>query len=282
MRTLGLSGPPSGDCISPGSALALRLALQVCVAALRWRRIALGCHIALTRALALRLSLIAAFFSQTLPAVIGADGARIWYLGRSTGDWKGASYSVVIDRCVGGLALGLLVMSVLPGAYVRISDPVGRLSLAVVGFTCLLAFAAVIAVGALPGMDRWPATRHARAVAVISGRLIRHPADGAAIAAYSIAIHLLSVFAVLCLAEALSVPLSAADALMLVPPVMLITMVPISIAGWGVRETAFVAALAYANIDSSRGLLISLLFGAATFILGLTGGAVWVTEFWLE
>jgi hypothetical protein len=62
----------------------------------------------------------------------------------------------------------------------------------------------------------------------------------------------------------------------LVPPVMLITMLPISIAGWGVREATMGLAFGYAGLMASEGVNISLLFGAVSFIVGLVGGLVWI------
>jgi len=252
------------------------LGLQLAVAAQRWRWIMAGCGLALPAASALRYVFIGQFFSQTLPATIGADGARIWYLGRTSGNWKSAAYSVVIDRSIGGLALGILVVAILPGAFSRIHDPAGQMSLLVVGGACLAAFASVIAIGVFPFWDRWPATRHARVITSISWKLFRNPPSVLRIGVSSLAIHLLSVLSVWCIAAALTVPLGAMDAVFLVPPVMLITMVPISVAGWGVRESAMVAALSYAGVGSSQGLLISILFGLGSFLLGLAGGAVWI------
>ena len=59
-------------------------------------------------------------------------------------------------------------------------------------------------------------------------------------------------------------------------PVALIAVVPISIAGWGVREGAMVAAFAYAGLPQSDGLLVSILFGVSYLMLGVLGGLVWV------
>jgi hypothetical protein len=53
-------------------------------------------------------------------------------------------------------------------------------------------------------------------------------------------------------------------------------MIPISIAGWGVRESAMVAILAYGGVGESAGLLISILFGLCLFVLGMVGGLAWI------
>jgi hypothetical protein len=60
------------------------------------------------------------------------------------------------------------------------------------------------------------------------------------------------------------------------PPVSLVATLPVSIAGWGVRENSFMFAFAYAGLAQSDGLVISILFGAVSFIVGIAGGVVWL------
>jgi hypothetical protein len=62
----------------------------------------------------------------------------------------------------------------------------------------------------------------------------------------------------------------------LVPPVILITMLPISIAGWGVREATMGLAFGYAGLMTNEGVNISLLLGAVSFTVGIVGGLVWI------
>jgi uncharacterized membrane protein YbhN (UPF0104 family) len=57
---------------------------------------------------------------------------------------------------------------------------------------------------------------------------------------------------------------------------MLITMLPISMAGWGVREATMIVAFGYSGLPQADGLMVSLLFGFAYFIVGAIGGTVWV------
>jgi hypothetical protein len=66
--------------------------------------------------------------------------------------------------------------------------------------------------------------------------------------------------------------------LFLVPPVVLIATIPVSIAGWGVRESAMVLAFSYAGLVESDGLIISIIFGAMTFVVGAIGGIIWIAS----
>ena len=60
--------------------------------------------------------------------------------------------------------------------------------------------------------------------------------------------------------------------------VLLIATVPISIAGWGVRESSMIATFAYAGLAESDGLTLSILFGAVSLIIGIVGGIVWISS----
>ncbi len=63
---------------------------------------------------------------------------------------------------------------------------------------------------------------------------------------------------------------------LLIPPISLITLIPISIAGWGVREQSMQVAFSYAGLSAADGVTISLLFGAVYFIVGAAGGLAWL------
>ena len=70
--------------------------------------------------------------------------------------------------------------------------------------------------------------------------------------------------------------LSFLDCLVLIPPVVLVSTIPISIAGWGVREAAMITLLALVGVAEADAFVLSVLFGLLTFGLGLPGGIVWI------
>ena len=71
-------------------------------------------------------------------------------------------------------------------------------------------------------------------------------------------------------------PLGYAEAFLLVLPVILLATIPVSIAGWGVRESALVLAFSYAGLPESDGLLVSVLLGGVMFVIGIAGGMTWL------
>jgi uncharacterized membrane protein YbhN (UPF0104 family) len=52
-------------------------------------------------------------------------------------------------------------------------------------------------------------------------------------------------------------------------------MLPISIAGWGIREGAMVAALSVIKIPSHQSLALSICFGLCLVFVSLPGGVIW-------
>jgi len=68
------------------------------------------------------------------------------------------------------------------------------------------------------------------------------------------------------------------DCMVLMPPVLLMMTLPISIAGWGVREQAMVAAFALVNVPGEGALALSIMFGLVGLVSGLPGGIVWLVS----
>jgi len=54
-------------------------------------------------------------------------------------------------------------------------------------------------------------------------------------------------------------------------PVVLITSLPISIGGWGVRETAMIAVFGLVGVPSSAALVLSVQLGLLTMVVSTPG-----------
>lgn len=255
----------------------LGLVVQAYLAALRWREIVSACGANLPRAQMFRYTIIAAFFNQTLPSSVGGDAMRIWLLGKQA-NWRIAAYSVFLDRVIGVVALAALVVVCLPWSLDLVRNPIGRDALLVIGLGCLAAGIVFVFLAweRLAILQHWTIPRHLAASAKVALQILRSPRDVSAITATSLFIHFATVFAAWCAAQSVGAQLTLLNALFLVLPVILITVVPISIAGWGVRESAMVAAFSYAGLPQADGLIVSLLFGMSYLLLGVAGGLVWV------
>ncbi|RZN21827.1 lysylphosphatidylglycerol synthase transmembrane domain-containing protein [Bradyrhizobium sp. Leo121] len=252
--------------------------LQIFLGVLRWREISVECGAPLETRQAMRFNVIGTFFNQTLPSSIGGDAVRLWLVARSGAGWRAATYSIFVDRAIGLIALAVLIVASLPWSYRLINDPQGRSALLLIDFAALAAGGSFLLLGALnwPWLKRWWGTHHIHACAVIANKVLFSWDRGPKVAVLSLLVHVLAVVIVWCVAQSISAPLLFSQIFQLVPPVMLITMLPISIAGWGVREASMGLAFGYAGLAANEGVNVSLLFGAVSFIVGAFGGLVWI------
>jgi uncharacterized membrane protein YbhN (UPF0104 family) len=253
--------------------------VQMPLLALRWRDIVAICGANLPLITALRYSFIGQFFSQVLPSTVGGDAVRIWLLARGGAGWPIAIYSVLIDRVVGVFALAVLVVACLPWTLNLVHDPIARAALALIGFGAVAGAMVFLALGIkqLQVLHRWWLTRHLVIAARLAWQLCRSP-KGVRVAALSFAIHFLTVVVAWGAAMAAHASIDFVHVLFLVLPVVLVATIPVSIAGWGVRESAMILAFSYAGLPESDGLIVSILFGVAALAVGAVGGLVWIAS----
>ncbi|HBF56448.1 MAG TPA: lysylphosphatidylglycerol synthetase family protein, partial [Afipia sp.] len=192
--------------------------------------------------------------------------------------WRAATYSVLVDRAIGLIALALIVVASLPWSYDLIGSPRGRLALLLVDVAAISAGLGFLVYGALRWnwlKTLWP-LRHIHACAVIANQVIFNRSSGPKVAVLSLLIHVMAVVIAWCAVRSIAAPAAFEQLFLLVPPIMLITMLPISIAGWGVREATMMVAFGYAGLAPTDGTVVSLLFGASSFVVGAIGGLIWI------
>lgn len=251
----------------------------------RWQGIldALGVGIPFRKALP--IVLIGVFFAQLLPASIGGDAARIWKLRGVGVPMAKAFNSVVLDRVSALLAvvlisfMGLSVLfDLLPSSEMR-SSVLGVLVAAVCGLLALVLAARVPVLG--------------RVLIRILGNRLGCLLNGGIRDASTIFLYPRTLFITLALSVFIQLAISGAiwilavgvgagigiiKCAVLVPFVILASMLPISIAGWGVREGAMVFAFGFAGVDVTAALTISVLFGVVLAATGLPGGLLLLYE----
>lgn len=252
--------------------------LQIFIGVLRWREISAECGAPLPTRQAMRFNVIGTFFNQTLPSSIGGDAVRLWLVARNGAGWRAATYSIFVDRAIGLIALAVVIVASLPWSYRLITDPHGRSALLLVDFAALAGGLGFLLLGRLkwPWLKHWWGTHHIHACSVIANRVLFGRVHGPKVAVLSLLVHVLAVVVAWCVVQSIAAPVMFGQIFQLVPPVMLITMLPISIAGWGVREATMGLAFGYAGLMANEGVNISLLYGAVSFIVGLVGGLVWI------
>ncbi len=252
--------------------------LQVLIAGWRFVLVVRLCGQRIGQGFAQRATMIGAFFSQMLVTFISGDAIRAWLLSRRGMMTGRAIEAVLLDRVMGVIALLLLI----PLGF---SDFLGGLPSAVMGHSAVLLFfgATAAAVGFLVFGRTHQTTRRLfgpwpwLADFASAGRHLFSNAGAAWLALLlGLIVQGLSVAIFYLLFRGLGLTMSWADCFAVVPMVMLITMVPVSFAGWGLRESALVVALAARGFDEADVLACSIAFGLMILAASLPGAFLWL------
>jgi glycosyltransferase 2 family protein len=255
------------------------LMVAMVLAAWRWRIIvgALGGN--LMSKPAFSLVWIGMFFNQALPSNLGGDAVRIWMFYRQDGVLRRAIGSVLLDRVTALVGLAILVMFTFPLAAQFIDDTT---ILAILAFLVAAIFIGLLA---FLWLDRFMVLfvrllpvrfYHSITSLAEDSRVVLAPRRyGPHVLGLSIANQILMVLVMFALAQGLSIDVEISVLLVLIPPVILASLLPISFAGWGVREGAMIAMLGTVNVTPENALVLSVAFGFLTLILSLPGALVW-------
>ncbi len=257
-------------------ALATYLASQV-LSARRWTGLATAVGFAKPQSRFLSLYFQGMFFGLCLPSSVGGDVVKAWKLGDTTRQRVLAACTVFADRATGVYALGLIAVAAICYHH-------GLLSPAVT-LICVLAWVAAGIAGVhfglavlrtfAPLLERIP--KLGRVVVQLrpyhKGSAIMRRAVG-----YSLAIQGFNALTVLWIGWALGLAIPAAAYFVAVPAAALVSALPISVGGMGVRETALAFFLMQDDVGQGMAVTVGLVWLAVILISGLVGGLVYMAD----
>lgn len=253
-------------------AAGIAVILQAALGGLRWHSIrhALG---SLPRiAQSLRIYFASNFFNSFLPSTLGGDAARLWLAKQAGDSVKETLYGVIIDRLMSLAGLFALVALTLPilAGYLNISSRTGAIGDMLFWLLLIAGYALLHRI--LPKTLRFVrfAWWHHAATAIHNA--MHHKKFFALSLLEAMAAHVMYATAAYALALSLGLDIGWLACVTLVPLVLLISSMPISLGGWGIREISMVGILALAGIEKAPALLLSLQLGALALLISLAGG----------
>ncbi len=256
-------------------ALALAISvLQVMLSAWRWKFTADLVGVPLRYGYALREYYLALLVNQLLPGGVLGDAGRAHRHATQSASKGGAWRAVLLERASGQGAVALLVILALCASplWHRALGPTGFLLLAGGVITMTLgggAFAFWLSQTRTFELPAWCAT---------FGRDIRRSLLKRGVwywqLASSLAIVMSYGLVMVCAARAIGIEQSTWSILALTPPLLLAMLVPLSIAGWGLREGTAAAVWLWVGLPSAQGVAISLAYGVLVMLASLPG--IWV------
>ncbi len=251
-------------------------AVQIGIGGLRWHVILrrLGVPAALPESL--RLFYIAAFFNACLWGAISGDIVRAWLSSRDRGSTATVILSVVLDRIAALAGVAVIVLATAPLLVARAGS--GTIALLSLG----IAATGLAGIGLVAQLDRLPAAwQGLRAVRLLQalGRAVGAiflSAAAVPVLALAVLAQVVMALAAYAVAASLEIDLTVLDCLVLMQPVALVTALPISVGGWGVREAAIIGVFSLVGVPASGALVLSIQIGVLTILASLPGGMLWM------
>jgi len=257
----------------------LALILQIAsnsVAASRWFLIMKKIGFSMPFSFFLKSYFKGSFFNQGLPTSIGGDGLRVLDCARA-GRTEDAFFGVFIDRII-GLA-GLLLLNIIALIYNHTILP-RKITLLL--FTILLLLiVGLIGLFFLRKIRFFSNRRYLGYLQRLSERYFQvysSPVSAGIQIGLSIATHLLAMTAFFILGRDMGLDYPLSVYLVLVPPVVLLIILPISLAGWGIREGALVGFFLLIGADKAKVVSFSLLYGVTALVASLPGLFVYLNQ----
>lgn len=250
--------------------------LSIVTAATRWKLMMRALKYDPGRGFFFKSLFKANFFNQALPTSVGGDVIRIVDLSYTGYPKKEAVYSVLIDRIIGVSGLLLLnLLAILLGAG-RFPDQLTGPLLTVV----ILLMAGVLAfffIRDLKFLAHIKFLSYAHEISSHLRTVFSSVTVSIQLIVLCLLVHLFSSAAIYMLGCAVGFTYDLIIYMVLVPPVFLMMLLPISLAGWGVREGGLVALFMFVNADKATTLVVSLLYGLALIIASLPGAWFYLT-----
>ncbi len=268
--------------IDPGmlAAALMVIAVQICVGGMRWRSVLTAIGAELSAFKAIRLFYIGVFFSQMLPSSVGGDAVRMYKAYHQGLNLRNAINGVLLERAVTVVALVLLVDVTHPWFLPRVDEGTAALMLPAVALVtagCAVGLAFLMFLDRLPpALMRWRLVRGLGNLGVDARKVFLNPGHLVRTLLWGGLTHINMALVVWILGLGLGLDVTWLDCLTLVPLVLLIMTVPISIGGWGVRETAMVTLFGLVGVPGEGALVLSVVFGLVGIAISLPGGIVWL------
>jgi uncharacterized protein (TIRG00374 family) len=251
----------------------------------RWHYIMRGSGEKISYRRVLTTTLIGNFFAMFLPEMVGNDLARMSEVSEERKTNARIVSTVLLDRVIGLISLVMMAMLGLLLGFHHLKDDAPAITLLVVGLFVGLGVGWLVFfnrslmrrlnwVFRLPLADRFEAPVHSLYNALHD--LQTQPRLLLVSVGMSFALQLVEIFSVIFIALSLGINVPLSYFFIFMPIIWVITMVPISISGLGVREGAFAFFFSQVGMASENAIALSLLYYSYLLCTGLVGGLLFV------
>ncbi len=259
---------------------AILFLVQILLGALRWQLVlsvlSTPEHPGLKKLDSFIIFYIGVFFNNCLPGTVGGDVVRAWMAKSEHVPLQTAINSVIIDRMIALAALVILVLLTVPklGTYLDINAyyvwPLVLLTLAI-GWSGFIHAPRLLA-----RHQHIPPVRWLLYFLQSLRALFSYPKVSTISLIYAFVSHLIYCLIGYVLAQSFGIDLTLLQCILFIPLVVLVSILPISIGGWGVREATMVGMLGLAGVPSTAALMISIELGLINIVASAPAAVLWI------
>jgi len=215
------------------------------------------------------------FFNQGLPTSIGGDAIRVLDVAATGHRKRDAFTGVFVDRLLG--LTGLLTMTFVASLLTPELLPSGiYIIINLIVLSGLCGFIAVLFFHRFSLFERWRIGRYFMRTSSKLMTVMRGIKNSSIQMSLGIIIHILSMLNIYCIGIGVGLEFDFVTYLVIVPPAILLTLIPVSLAGWGVREGALIGLFTLLEADKSIILSLSVLYGMILIVASLPGLQVYL------
>ncbi|GCE24733.1 hypothetical protein KDA_02170 [Dictyobacter alpinus] len=255
--------------------------IGVMLSSYQWQSLLEGEGITIDLKRLINLYLVGIAFNHFLPTGMGGDVVKAYYVGREGRNPSGSISAVVMSRVTG--FIGMIIVSVPSLIIWHIAFPqwvvitYGLASLAM----CSALFCVFFAVTLLPKFlkGNWARYRIVTSLLEIGMTLresLRHPQALCAATIFGVLFHLSAALNYYAFAMILHIHIPLPFFLIIIPMVSLVSVLPTTINGYGLRESTFIAILTSLHVDPSSATALVLLTDTQGIFFAVIGGIMYL------
>jgi glycosyltransferase 2 family protein len=254
----------------------------VILSAYQWRGLLRATHLQVDLVDLVKLYLVGIAFNHVLPTGLGGDAIKVLYVGYRENERARSAGALLLCRITGFLAMLLIVVPALFVWHAQLNATLCLwLCLLIILIGCVIACAFLLLfllprfTGSSMQRSLWlawlnPLHKALRKQLWSPSALLRAIACG-------LAFWCVAILNCYCYASALGLAIPFYFFLIVVPFAALVSFLPVSLNGFGLRENAFVFALATIHISSAHAFLLVLLLDLQALCFAALGAYLYMT-----
>lgn len=244
--------------------------LSTLLAGLRWGKVMSKLHFEKNSNFYIRSYFKGSFFNQGLPTSIGGDAVRVLDVASNGHRKRDAFIGVFIDRIL-GLA-GLLVLNLAANFFLPELLPHNLfLMINLIVLAGLIGFILFIYIHKIKALDKGRLFNYILRISSQLNQVLHNISSISFHLIISILIHLFSIINIYLIGQSVGLDYDLVTMAVVVPPVILLTLIPVSLAGWGIREGAMIGLFGLIGAASVNVLSMSILYGIILIVASLPG-----------